>query len=858
MCKKNNKGSTLITVIVAIAFVTILTSILLGTTMVNMSMKGIDRKVKDDFYYAERGLSDVFTVVGQESAKIAGKKYEDAFKQIGTTFATPDEAAKEFQINFLNGVYDKYKTATASTYDGYIVTKLVSNRINSVKVLSAGAIQYRLKTGVLTSDKITTMNFANYDDALVIPSVKVAATDEKGYQSTITTDIVIDCPTVDFLGTNAEVTDYAIIGCQGVYFTDTDTDNHVEVTGNIYGGVHPTPFAEDNQIYPSVDAGHTPLYGGINVYATDVTLLSNYVVSKGDINVGGSGSALTIKSPNTSSGIPAVWFDSMRTVKGSGSPKITINNANVFALNDLELNANNSTVKMIKGDYYGYNDKTISSEKSLAGNDTYDNNSLNYSADRIDNDSSAIIINGNKCTLDLSSANSLVLMGKAFVDFSSKGTVPTGYPKVAASAESLALQPNQQLYLVPIDFMNSPNPCITDNLPPSGKLEMNKTRAELDTWFGYPYVKTTKTWGDTQVVDDIFDTYKVNVEGEDVYYAYLKFNDKKWIKDPGGSGKYIDADEYYHATLTLGSHGCISSKAAFFDEVISATNLNDTGLQPSAYRLRGKVLDSIKYSGNFDLQNAVINTGSSAVIYGRNAIVNYDISNGTYGIKSNTDGLERFASYPKNLFTRYQMLCVFLDGKEKFALRDEINDISALQATKIASDWKIGTVAAPIKSPMDNFVLVDQLASKNTSTGNLMYIDDNIANAPYGACVVAPSYTITGKFSGAAFINGNVTIQGGAEVDGILMATGKITVNGGTSGNPTKIRSNKGLIQSRVDKELELVEKGSVYKDNFLITYLAKNGAKMYNVTPGSRKEEDRIDPDYNSFMHYENWTKGN
>ena len=86
-CKINhicgNKGSTLITVIVAIAFVTILASIILGTTVVNVRMKGIDRRTKDDFYYAERSLNDIYTGIGQELANIAAAQYEAAFEKVG-------------------------------------------------------------------------------------------------------------------------------------------------------------------------------------------------------------------------------------------------------------------------------------------------------------------------------------------------------------------------------------------------------------------------------------------------------------------------------------------------------------------------------------------------------------------------------------------------------------------------------------------------------------------------------------------------------------------------------------------------------------------------------------------------------
>ncbi|MCR5473590.1 MAG: hypothetical protein K6F28_00150 [Lachnospiraceae bacterium] len=863
--KRDNKGSTLITVIVAIAFVTILTSIILGTTVTSMAMKGIDRKVKDDFYYAEKGLNDVYTGIGQNAAEIAGKKYDSTILQIGKTFATAEEANREFKKGFLKScfegeVIDQSISAPLtdpddikSKLDPFIVAPF-SSRISSVSIISVGTPQYKKKDGTYTTTAYTDATLRDYV-GVVIPNVSVSAKDTNDYQSIVTADIVIECPTVDFLDTNAEITDYAIIGCQGVYFTsDASGNKSVNVSGNLYGGVHSTPVTNDNLIYPTPTPVVAPLYGGINVYGCDVTLKSNYVVSKGDINVAGNNPSLTIENANTSSGIPSVWFDSMRTVKGANNPKITINNANMFALNDLELNADNSNVKLM-GDYYGYNDKTIASggtEETLTHGD-----SLSWTADRNDADSSAMMINGRKCTLDMSNLHSLVLMGKAFIDFSSKGAVPTGYPKIAASAESTALQTNQQLYVVPTDFMTGPNPATDENYP-AGGFQLNKKRSELDDehngWFGYKYVKQSNGPAD-EIVNDIFEEYVVTIDGEKVHYAYLKFNDDLWIKND--SGKYVIAkDEFDNPITKVGTLGSVSSKAAFFDEIMSSTGDTPTELQPSAYRLKRKVLDSVTYEHYFDLQKSVINEDSSAVIYGRNAIVNYDVEHGRYFIKGNTEGLERFADYPENLFNRYQMMCVFLDGKEDYKLSDSIT-FNTVQTAKIGSDW----TRAAVTSPMDNYVLVSSLNPTNTNSGNNMYLEEDASNAAFGACIVAPSYTLASgsKLKGVALIYGDVIIESGAEVDGLLMATGTVTVKGGSSSNPTKISSNKGILQSRVEKELNLVEKGSEYKNNFLISYLTSDGStRMYSVTPGGAKDKDRIKPDYNSFMHYENWKKGN
>ncbi len=865
--KKDNRGSTLITVIVAIAFVTILTSIILATTVMNMSMKGIDRRVKDDFYYAEKGLNDVYTGVGQITAEFAGKQYDKAFKLIGQTInlSDPDklygaaEAEKKFREQFLSECYNEFHGASdlKAKLSAFIVGPAISSRVDTVEVTNVGTVSYLNNDGSPVS---------SYDEAktvaVVIPSISVAATDKDDYQSVITTDLIIECPTVDFLGLNAEVTDYAIIGCQGVYFTGGSSSDTIEVSGNLYGGVHPASIAanDDTKLFPT--SSKTPLYGGINILDSKVTLKSNYIVSKGDINVAGDGSLLDISSADPNAGVPGVGFDTMRTVKGASLPEIKIK-ANMFALNDLELNADGSNVAFYGNcDYYGYNDKTLPSGASLAAGD-----SLSYSSDRTDDDSSAIIINGKSCTLDMSRIHTLALMGKAFVDFSSKGEVDSAYPKIAASAEGIALQTNQQLYTVPIDFMEGPNPASAANYGSGFKL--NLKRQEMDTdypaagskgWFGYKYVKQTDTddANKDQIVDDIFDVYKVKIDGEYIYWAYLKFNDRHWIKNET-TNKY----EEDMSGNTLGTGGSVSSKTAFFDEIMSATGPDaSTEVQPSALRLKEKVLASAKNSSYFDLKGCLIDNSeaeyTTKVIYGRNAIVHYNTTPGAeeYKVKPNNSGMEEFASYPQNLFKRYKILCVSLDGKEDYKLT-ESPTTTTWENTKLASDWTRNAVT----TPMSSFVLTGSLAGKDTSGATERFLTGDTAGT-YGACVVKNStFTIpaASNFKGVAFVDGNIVVESGATVDGLLMATGTITVNGGSSSLPTKILANKGLIQSRVEREISLVEKGSAYADNFLISYLTKDGStRMYNMTPGGKREEDRIKADYNSFMHFDNWRKGN
>ena len=665
-----NRGSTLVTVIVAIAFVTILTAIILGTSAMNVRMKSIDRIAKDKFYYAERYLNDVYTGIGQEAAVIAGEEYEKAFKTLA------EGAESEYKEKFLEETRKKLKlpawnplphsmTDAAGVLDGYIV--------------GVGGISHIVK--------IKDYNYETYAGANATPStadrirlvgVQVTSKDDKDFQAVITTDILIETPTMDFLGENVDVTDYCMIANRGLYIKGKAT-----IKGNIYAGLHkedsikvldysgetPTPVTLKDSDY-----GEERVFGGINIKGkegtgSEVKINGNYIVSKGDINLSGFKPKLTIGSGE--SGEANLYFDTLRTCQDNteGNKKTIELNGNIFALNDLELNADNSNVK-IKGNYYGYNDKTLP-----AG--TKDSNMRSFSRDPDnaddkgydDADSSAIIINGSGSTLDMKEIRTLVLMGRAYVDFSKgeKGgssleTDVSKRTKVAPTAEAVALKTNQQMYLVPTDLLEGPNPVLSEDYDPEKGFVLAETtdfegnkKTKFSEWFGHYFVDETKP----------FKTYMITLDDEEetkVYYAYLNFATKNsegkpvlWLKDETQPMGYRDVtgDSSYAPLGTLKS---VSSMEAFFDIVMSskekhdkivsdayndaiedgksdveakayaktvANAYEDSMAAPSPYRVYERILRSMGYE-YFNLRDCLIgDAANSAIVYSQNAIVNY-------------------------------------------------------------------------------------------------------------------------------------------------------------------------------------------------------------------------------------------
>lgn len=57
--KTDNRGATLIIVVICSAFVMILSTVILSITVTNRQMKKIEHEIKDNFYSAETALDEI-------------------------------------------------------------------------------------------------------------------------------------------------------------------------------------------------------------------------------------------------------------------------------------------------------------------------------------------------------------------------------------------------------------------------------------------------------------------------------------------------------------------------------------------------------------------------------------------------------------------------------------------------------------------------------------------------------------------------------------------------------------------------------------------------------------------------------
>lgn len=239
--KVNNSGSSIVLVIVALAFVGILTGALLTAVGSVYRLKLYDYNAKDNFYYLEIAMDEVYAGVGNTTMTCL----QDAYTKTIEDMVRYDTSKKEYVT------VDK-KTAYSSFVNSYKTNLASLSFINSP---TSADLDEFLSSFISNSDVEVVPGKAsivkNTDpDSNVIYTIKNVTLTRTGeykrsqasgeFEQTISADVVIQNPdfmiNFDVIDRKASnVYDYAIIADSGVEITQ-DPSVPVNITGNIYAG----------------------------------------------------------------------------------------------------------------------------------------------------------------------------------------------------------------------------------------------------------------------------------------------------------------------------------------------------------------------------------------------------------------------------------------------------------------------------------------------------------------------------------------------------------------------------------------------------------------------------------------------
>ncbi|MCM1048047.1 MAG: hypothetical protein NC433_06455 [Clostridiales bacterium] len=429
---KDNRGSAIVLVIIAIALISILASTIMWASYVNYMIKFADIRNKNSFYSSETVVEQIMAGMQHEASAAISRSYQEVMQNWDND---GDEGSRfaRFTTSYLDALVGSLKSSAGSGYynrdvlKSYIDADLFNNGVDLAEWDNPAYPP--------------TMELVN-NSTLVLHNIRVSYTDENGYVSIVNTDISIDVPKLVFYQ-NANIDDlyeYALIANNGI----VSTLGSSTIDGSVYAG----------------DSDGT---GGINVRtATSLTINNgSHVISKGDIKVDGPTAGFIVHgSTNSDNEVYAAGLDIT-----SGTLSL---DAKTYVANDLILAGTGSTATL-KGEYYGF------------GSERYTglNAGESVSADK----SSAILINGNSATVDMSNITKLMLAGRAYIgQHKYKGSTLLDESKdnpPILMGESIAVKGDQVAYLVPAECIG----VLDNDKSLIGQNPLNKElKAQLDKY----------------------------------------------------------------------------------------------------------------------------------------------------------------------------------------------------------------------------------------------------------------------------------------------------------------------------------------------------------------------------------------
>ncbi|HKM35808.1 MAG TPA: hypothetical protein VJY54_13860 [Lachnospiraceae bacterium] len=198
--KLNNAGSTIVSVIVVIAFVSILATTLLYISGMNYYMKITDQKTKESFYEAETALEEIKAALNAEVADASEKAYIDVM----INYAVSDGYTRysNFQHTFFSYLETSWNKRTDS---GDPSNPFTYEQVIQSVVESKYATAITLDPLNPDAGKIVHLNTDGYAQ---LKGVKLTYTDSKGYTTMISTDYIITVPDINW-GVDATKTSWS-------------------------------------------------------------------------------------------------------------------------------------------------------------------------------------------------------------------------------------------------------------------------------------------------------------------------------------------------------------------------------------------------------------------------------------------------------------------------------------------------------------------------------------------------------------------------------------------------------------------------------------------------------------------------
>ena len=786
--KKRNSGSSIVIVIIAMAMIGILATTLLWMSYINYKIKVNDIRNKNSFYSAETVMEQIVAGLQKETSDAVAVAYQEVlsnWEELGSESNRYSSFASMYLDTLVKHLRDSEKG------DGYYSRDILEGYVDTTIWGNVNKTAWNNGTDETDASKAKApvMELVN-GNSLILRNVFVSYMDGDRL-SIVSTDLCLDVPEIVFTqsGSIDDLYDYLLIGNQGISLTQGS--GQVTGDGSIYAGTD--------------DKGK----GGIIINPASSLAINNgrYVISKGEIDVVGPGAGFIVRdAKETGSSVYAKSLDLQ-----SGTISL---DSKTYIANDLTLSGNGSRATLTK-EYYGYG---TSMATGLEGDPTDQENS------------SAIIINGQNSTVDMSGVNTLMLAGRAYIgtnttkeelDQNAAAAVEDAgkkNEKAVLMGESITVKGGQIAYLVPTECLGVYNGETIIGQNPLTQDQATKMQAYKDQYGDnfkeVDFTRPVSRLGGQSLasfgVADMDHIRKVSTqyvgggtESKSLTYYYL-------VMDADNAAKY-------YQTYYLNGSNKESIDHYFKKYATGGILLGDYTSAQNSYTILGNALvsDALSQSGVSLLAstNTTTNTMTPAEVFQKSG----EIANVYKGLTTNLSEDGASASTFRNVFDS--------------VIKDKIT-------TKQAD----GT---------DHVDTIQEYLVNNGTGGTMEFTTEDGLKG----IITTGNYTLSSATGGASKVRlivslGDITID--RNFTGLAIAKGTITINGAITNGASSLKRNK--------MELYKVLNATTGAEGDTITPMAFFVNGETSLADGAQEapidDAGNLNIDYTGIVRYVNWEK--
>lgn len=459
--KLNNRGSALIMVLTVIALISILGALSMSTALLNVKMRALNRGSDKNFYELETALDEIYAQTGRMCSEILKEQYAEVLGKLYVTYQDNDEAnealKKGFMEAFANQMLGEEDTRAAHAVrelaDGEnrgVLTEKLKGMSATFSGEKAAGLRVSVESVVLNRESVSEEN-SPYSGVSFDGLCLTYTNPEMEMESALTVDLHINVPLIRFINGGDTMLDYVAVANGGIEINEKGKASiEAALNGNIYGD-----YITVENAGAEVNANLMTAAGMLTVKQTGKLTVGpaagaeerkeskKEAVNEAEEEARAEAEAeveAEAEAETEESGPCSVWASGIEL---RATSELEANDADFYIKDDLTLQENDNKVRL-NGSYYGY------------GNEGSDKNIIQKTPAM----SSAIIINDKNSRVDLSELDSLMLAGRAYLNFGG-GTVNGS--DVYPMGESFAVKATQGVYLIPAtDIVVDGNPAGTN------------------------------------------------------------------------------------------------------------------------------------------------------------------------------------------------------------------------------------------------------------------------------------------------------------------------------------------------------------------------------------------------------------